>query len=156
MARFLSGMYRIETTLHEHDNLTEAWHRSLGAFGAWALSHYHESCNNSNLVWSHKACDVGYKRTVLLGQWERKTQAAIHCQYRSTKDKLEILLRILSIDRKTISSLINTRDWLLYAWSTTYTCQVCMATDCQVFWQSSCSFRSTPLIPHLLCGIQFM
>jgi len=77
-------------------------------------------------------------------------QSAVNSQ--NTEDDLKILLRILSILYSKITSLINTRDWALYAWTSLHTCRVCTATESQVFQQSSFPIGKGPFNPHLLGG----
>jgi len=74
----------------------------------------------------------------------------------STEDDLKILLRILSISTYIISSLINTRDWAFYVWTSLHTCRVRTSTDCRVLRQSSLSVGKGPFNPHLPGGFTFL
>jgi len=74
----------------------------------------------------------------------------------STKDDLEILSRILSIFTIINSSLINTRDWAFYVWTSLHTCRVHTAPDSQIFRQSTLSVRRGPFNPHLLGDFTFL
>jgi len=55
-----------------------------------------------------------------------------------------------------ITSLINTRDWVLYSWTSLYTCPVCTATKSRVFRQSSFSIGRAPVNPYVPGGFSFL
>ena len=74
----------------------------------------------------------------------------------STEDDLEILSRILSIFTIINSSLINTRDWAFYVWTSLHTCRVHTAPDSQIFGQFTLSVRRGPFNPHLLADFTFL
>ena len=85
--------------------------------------------------------------------------------FQNTEDDLKILLRILSIYLSiylsiieiaaTISSLINLRDYPLYAWTQTNTIRIRTLAGCRVVWRSSVQFARAPFNPHLQGGLSF-
>ena len=76
--------------------------------------------------------------------------------YKNTEDDLKILLRILSIYLPNITSLIHTRDWALYAWTSLYTCRIRTAEESREFRQIDFRIGRAAFNPHLRCGLAFL
>jgi len=55
-----------------------------------------------------------------------------------------------------ITSLIHTRDWVLYAWTSILTSRVHTAEDCQESQQFAFRIGRAPVNPHLDCGFLFL
>ena len=82
-----------------------------------------------------------------------KQQSAVNIQ--NTEDDLKILLRILSINTFTITSLIHLRDYTSYAWTQVDTISVRTPEERQTFRRSYCSTGRARFNPHLPCGVAF-
>jgi len=74
-------------------------------------------------------------------------------EHRAPKTNLKYYYKFYPI---TITSVIHTRYWAVYAWTLLYTCQVRTATDCWAFSQSFLSIGRGPFNPHLQGGFSFL
>jgi len=78
--------------------------------------------------------------------------------FQNTEDDLKILLRILSIylpKALIISSLINLRDYPLYAWTQVYTIRIRTASDCRSIRRTAICAARAQFTPHLPGGFSF-
>lgn len=69
--------------------------------------------------------------------------------FRCTKDKLKIVLLILSTTESKISFLLHARELSLYVWVYIHRIRICTLEESQILCRSNCFFRCASFHAHL-------